>query len=31
VWKDLLADPQYKDNMITMIRVMLKRTAASQI
>jgi len=31
VWKQLLADPQYQDNMIGMIRVMLKRTAASQI
>jgi hypothetical protein len=31
VWKDLQADPQYKDNMIMMIRVMLKRTSASQI
>jgi hypothetical protein len=31
VWKQLLADPQYKDNMIGMISVMLKRTPASQI
>ena len=31
VWKQLQADPQYKDNMIGMIKVMLKRTAASQI
>jgi len=31
VWKKLQADPQFKDNMTTMIRVMLKRTAASQI
>jgi hypothetical protein len=31
VWKQLQADPQYKDNMIGMIRVILKRTAASQI
>ena len=31
VWKQLQADPQYKDNMIGMIKVMLKRIAASQI
>jgi len=31
VWKQLQADPQYKDNMIGMIKVMLKRTSASQI
>ena len=31
VWKKLQADPQYKDNMIGMIKVMLKRTPASQI
>jgi len=31
VWKQLLNDPQYKDNMTGMIRVMLKRTSASQI
>ncbi len=31
VWKALQADPQYKDNMIGMIKVMLKRTSASQI
>ena len=31
VWKQLQADPIYKDNMIGMIRVILKRTAASQI
>ena len=31
VWKQLLADPQYTDNMIGMIRVILKRTGASQI
>ena len=30
VWKQLQADPQYKDNMTGMIKVMLKRTAASQ-
>ena len=30
-WKALLADPQYKDNMNGMIKVMLKRTSASQI
>jgi len=31
VWKQLQADPQYKDNMIGMIKVMLKRMPASQI
>jgi hypothetical protein len=31
VWKQLQADPQYKVNMIGMIKVMLKRTSASQI
>jgi hypothetical protein len=31
VWKQLQADPQYKDNMTGMIKVMLKRTPASQI
>ena len=31
VWKQLQADPQYQDNMIGMIKVMLKRTPASQI
>jgi hypothetical protein len=31
VWKQLQADPQYKDNMIGMIRVLLKRMPASQI
>ena len=31
VWKALQADPQYKDNMIGMIKVMLKRTSASQL
>ncbi len=31
IWKQLQADPQYKDNMIGMIKVMLKRTGASQI
>ena len=31
VWKQLQADPQYKDNMTGMIKVMLKRTAASQL
>jgi len=31
VWKALQADPQYKDNMTSMIKVMLKRTSASQI
>jgi|SRR5450756_285782 len=31
VWKQLLADPQFKDNMTAAISIMLKRTAASQI
>jgi len=31
IWKQLQADPQYKDNMIGMIKVMLKRTPASQL
>jgi hypothetical protein len=31
VWKQLQADPQYKDNMIGMIRVILKRMPASEI
>jgi hypothetical protein len=31
VWKKLSGDPYYKDNMIGMIRVLLKRTPASQI
>ena len=31
VWKQLQADPQYKDNMTTAIKAILKRTAASQI
>lgn len=31
VWKQLQADPQYQDNMIGMIRMILKRMAASQI
>lgn len=31
VWKQLQADPQYKDNVSTVIKVMLKRTGASQI
>ena len=31
VWKDLQADPQYKDNVSTIIKIMLKRTSASQI
>jgi len=30
-WKQLQADPQYKDNMTTAIKVILKRTAASQL
>jgi hypothetical protein len=31
VWKDLQADPQFKDNVSKIISIMLKRTAASQI
>jgi hypothetical protein len=31
VWKQLQNNPQYKDNMCGMIRVLLKRTSASQI
>ena len=31
VWKQLQADPQYKDNMNGIIKVMLKRTSASQL
>jgi len=31
VWKGLQNDPQYKDNMIGMIRVLLKRMPASEI
>jgi hypothetical protein len=31
VWKQLQADPQYKDNMTTAIKVLLKRTSASDI
>jgi len=31
VWKDLQADPQYKDNVSKIISIMLKRTSASQI
>jgi len=31
VWKKLLGDPQYKDNVSGIISIMLKRTAASQI
>ncbi|HTX20841.1 MAG TPA: NIPSNAP family protein [Candidatus Aquilonibacter sp.] len=31
VWKQLKADPQYKDNVSRVISIMLKRTAASQI
>jgi hypothetical protein len=30
-WKQLQADPQYQDNMTGMIRVLLKRTDASQL
>jgi hypothetical protein len=31
VWKQLISDPQYKDNMTGMIRVILKRTSASEL
>jgi len=31
VWKALQSDPQYKDNVSSIIRVLLKRTPASQI
>ncbi len=31
VWKQLINDPQYKDNMTASISIMLKRTSASQI
>jgi len=31
VWKQLQADPQFKDNMTGMIKVMLQRTPASQL
>ena len=31
VWKQLQADPQFKDNMTTAIKLILKRTTASQI
>lgn len=31
VWKGLQADPQYKDNVSTIIKIILKRTSASQI
>lgn len=31
VWKALQADPQYKDNVSGVIRILLKRTSASQI
>jgi hypothetical protein len=31
VWKDLQADPQYKDNVSSIIKIILKRTSASQI
>lgn len=31
VWKQLQADPQYKDNVSSIIKILLKRTAASQI
>jgi hypothetical protein len=31
VWKNLQADPQYKDNVSAIIKIILKRTSASQI
>ena len=31
VWKQLTGDPQYKDNVSSTIRILLKRTAASEI
>jgi hypothetical protein len=31
VWKGLQADPQFKDNVSTIIKILLKRTPASQI
>ena len=31
IWKQLQADPQYKDNVSTVVKIMLKRTPASQI
>jgi hypothetical protein len=31
IWKQLQADPQYKDNMTSGIHILLKRTTASQI
>lgn len=31
VWKNLQADPQYKDNVSSIIKIILKRTPASQI
>jgi hypothetical protein len=31
VWKKLIGDPQYKDNVSKVISVFLKRTPASQI
>jgi hypothetical protein len=31
VWKKLISDPQYKDNVSRVINIFLKRTAASQI
>lgn len=31
VWKDLQAEPQYKDNVSTIVKILLKRTEASQI
>lgn len=31
VWKNLQADPQYKENVSTIIKIILKRTSASQI
>jgi len=31
IWKQLQADPQYKDNVSSIIRILLKRTPASEI
>jgi hypothetical protein len=31
VWKQLQADPQYKDNVSAIVKILLKRTPASQI
>jgi hypothetical protein len=31
VWKNLQSDPQYKDNVSAIVKILLKRTSASQI